>query len=377
MGAAWMLCQWTRQVRRLVPDLHGHQAKSLTLAAISMCLSGRCQSTFMALVAPVDAKPASTRRRIERFLANPRINTPEVAMGMVRALIGDKRGDGRHHRTLRLMIDETPLRNHLRCMKVSVGYHHRALPLAWICYRPDRLPATQPEIVELLLHQVYHCLPPMTSVVLMADRGLSWPSLIDVCNQLKWDYLLRIQGHTVVKLPDGSERCIKQLVPHRGQSWLGSVRVFKQAGWRESNVVAVWEPKQSDPWLLITSLPAQRLRCREYCKRMWQEESFRDEKSHGFGWGCSCVRNPEHADRLLLAMQLATWMTTILGLEIRRQGRCSEVEATSAPSLSLFQIGYRAWRIPGLYQLIRGPTSIRLQLDDEDNIIDERRISVG
>jgi len=360
MGAARMLHQWTRSVRRILPDVHGHQVKTLTLMALSLCRTKRCESTRLVLSAPVRVKLASTRRRFERFLANPRVDQTHISRRLAAAFT---RGwDGR---TVEVLLDETPFGSHLRCMKVSVSCHRRAMPLGWICYDDHDPPASQPMIVELLLRQIQPCLPPTASVVLMADRGLSWPLLIDLCRELGWDYLLRVQSQTVVELPDGAECQMAQLAPGRGHRWLGKARVFKNAGWRRSGVVAVWPAEQPEPWLLITSLPPRLKRCREYRRRMWQEQSFRDEKSHGYQWDRSHVRNPEHADRLLLAMQLAMWMTMTLGWEIDRRGWRHQVEATYRPTLSLFQLGHRAWHNAHLTALmIRGPTAIKLTPDD-------------
>ena len=359
MGAAWMLSQWTRSVRKLAPDLHGHQAKTLALLALSMCRSGTCQITRMVLEAPVFSKLSSTRRRFERFLANDRLDHVDAAMAMARSFT--RRWSGR---TVRVLIDETALGPWLRCMKVSVACRGRAMPLVWTCYRAEDPPASQPEIVELLLDLARECLPSDTRVVLMADRGLSWPLLIDRCAALGWDYILRVQGQTVVRLADGSQCPMSRLAPCRGRRWCGAAKVFRKAGWRDCQVVAAWYAKRSEPWLLITSLPPRLKRCADYRTRMWQEQSFRDEKSHGFHWEQSRVRHPEHAERLLLAMQLAMWMTMLLGTELDRRGWRDRVESTSRPTLSLFQLGYRAWRNGSLAVLIRGPTSTHLTPDD-------------
>lgn len=359
MGAARMLSHWTRSVRQSAPDLHGHQVKTLALMALSMCRAGTCQVTRMVLSAPVFAKLSSTRRRFERFVANDRLDHVHTAMALAASFTWRWSG-----RTARVLIDETALGPWMRCMKVSVACRGRAMPLVWTCYREDDPPASQPEIVELLLDLARQCLPPDTRVVLMADRGLSWPLLIDRCHALGWDYLLRVQGQTAVLLPDESRCSIGSLAPRPGRRWCGAAKVFRKAGWRDCQVVAAWKAKRSEPWLLITSLPPRLKRCEDYRIRMWQEQSFRDEKSHGFQWGQSRVRHPEHAERLLLAMQLAMWMTMLLGAELDRRGWRDRVESTSRPTLSLFQLGYRAWPNDALATLIRGPTSTGLTPED-------------
>lgn len=351
MGAARMLQTWTRTVGRWLPDAHGHQVKTLALMAWSMCCAGLCQTTIMALAAPGKAKVASTRRRFERWLANSRVEVASIAVALSKALLAHWSGQ-----TVKLFVDETALGPWLCCMKVSVGYRRRALPLAWVCYVPGQLPIPQPEIVEVLLRQAGVCLPKTVEVVLMADRGLSWPLVVDLCRELGWHYLLRVQGHTAVQRSGCPTVTMGRLASRPGQQWSGSGAVFRAAGWRITNMVACWEAGEHEPWLLITDLPPRRKRCSEYRQRMWQEEAFRDEKSHGFCWQRSCVRQPDHADRLLLALLLAMWMAIAAGTELIETHRRDLVETTARPSLSVFQLGYRWYRFIMFGHSIRSPT---------------------
>jgi hypothetical protein len=350
MGEAWMLHRWTQQVRALVPEWHGHQAKGLALMAWSLCRAGVCQATVMALAAPVKATIASTRRRFERFLANRRLDVADGAVMLTTALLANF-----NPRRLTLLLDETALGPWLLCMKVSVAYRGRALPLAWTCYRPGQLPIPQPEIVEVVLRQAALSLPPGAKVVLMADRGLSWPLLIDLCRELGWHYLLRVQGHTAVRRDGEPSQSMDRLACRRGDCFLGRGEVFRFAGWRTVNLVASWPADQSEPWLLITDLTPRVCRCTEYRRRMWQEESFRDEKSHGFNWQKSRVRDPDHADRLLLVILLAMWMVIAAGVQLLARNLRAQVDAASRASLSVFQLGYRWWRHLATPHHLRSP----------------------
>src|SRR4051794_25965607 len=78
MSALPMIRQWRQQVHdELLPDLHGHQAKALAALSSAMALARRCHSGLLAAVAPGATTPAATRRRLERTLANDRID-PDV-----------------------------------------------------------------------------------------------------------------------------------------------------------------------------------------------------------------------------------------------------------------------------------------------------------
>lgn len=107
-------------------------------------------------------------------------------------------------------------------------------------------------------------------------------------------------------MDDGSIWMMADLAPAPGSQWCDRAWVFKKAGWRYVNIVAYREPNERQPWLLITDLPATRHRCRQYRRRMRQEQTFRDEKSFGFRWRESRVNHPDHARRPLLIMAMAT-----------------------------------------------------------------------
>lgn len=322
MSAADMVRQWQQAVKaNLLPALHAHQAKALGLLSWTTALAGDCRAGAIASLAPAGkARPASVRRRMERLLANERLDAVAAMLHLTRSLTRDWGG-----RDLLLILDETPKGNDLRCMRLSVAYRKRTVTLLSVCYPPDRPPAPMPGLVRWMLRQVADCLPPDATVTLLADRGLCWPTLIRQCRRLKWHYLLRLQSDTRVRLADGTERPVVELADRPGARWFGTdVRVFKKARWLRANVVAVWERPCKGPckgpWLLVTDAQASYARCRGYCKRTWCEESHRDEKSHGLNWQRSQVNDPGHAQRLVLLMALATLLCIATGATAIKRG---------------------------------------------------------
>lgn len=343
-----IVSRWTRTVKdQLLPELHGHQAKALAAVSVGIALSGHCDSGRVGKAIPGRAAVASNCRRVERFVSNGRIRSDQGQRGLARAVLATlARCPGRE---LVLILDETPQGDRLKCLKVSVGYRRRAIPLAWECYPPDDPPVPMPQLTWRLLRRVSRCLPAAAadvpvSVTLLADRGLSWPTVIDCCRQLGWHYVLRLQNAVRVRLPDGSEQPVGELAPRRpGGRWFGAmdVQLFKKAGWRTANVVAAWEPGCKEPWLLVSDRPATFRRCRGYCRRTWCEQLHRDEKSQGFNWQRSQVRDPSHARRLLLAVALATLLAICTGTWVLKSGLRRVLDARRCRKLSIFQLGLR------------------------------------
>jgi len=334
MGVARMLRPWRAVIQEAIPTLHGHQVNGLTEASWAMIEAGHCQLSRMAIATPSAAAAPSRERRWQRLVANDRLD-PQAAMDHWACwALADASA-------VTLLLDETPQRNHLRAMKVSRMTGGRAIPLLGWCYRPDALPMPQDQLVLDLLERTERALPATARPTLMCDRGLCWPLIVDFCTRRGWRFLIRAQGQTKLRLPEGRQLTLRQLAPRPGTGWCGRAQVFKKAGWRTLNVVAWWDPKQNEPWLLLTNLPADRRRCRQYRKRMRQEQSFRDEKSHGFHWNDSRIRDPQHAARLLLIMALAMAWLIRLGLTIIRSGQRHRLERRDRRTLSLFQLGLR------------------------------------
>jgi hypothetical protein len=352
MSAAEIVQQWrTCVAQQLFPQLHGHQAKALADFSYAAVLAGHCQAGRLAAHVPTPATSASARRRFERLLDNPRLRPRLAQRSLARALLESWSGC-----VALLLLDETPKGNDLRVLSVRLAHAHRALPLAAVCYRPHALPRPLPELVRSLLRQVRSSLPAGLRVVLLADRGLCWPLLVDWCQEHGWHYVLRLQSQTKVRLPDGSERSARALAARVGQRWLGEAEVFKKAGWRGAHVVATWERGMKEPWLLLTDQRASLRHCRTYAKRMWQEESFRDDKSAAFHWEQSQVNDPVHALRLLLVLGLALVLATSQGGVVLKTGRRRLLDPHRVRRLSIVQLGLRWMRYAvdhGLHQFLK------------------------
>jgi hypothetical protein len=229
MSALLMLRDWRRQVQDdLLPELHGHQSKALADLSFAMTNAQHCHSGQIAVAAAGAARPASVERRLERFLSNDRIDPDSAWPRLARSVLAGWAGG-----PIVLILDETPNHNDLRCMKITLAYRKRALPL---CCALGEQPEPMPELIIGLFRQAAACLPEGAEVTLLADRGLAWPRIVDACRELGWHYVIRLQGQTRVRTPDGRECPSTDLAPKPGAHWWGEAEVFKKAGWRTAQV---------------------------------------------------------------------------------------------------------------------------------------------
>jgi Transposase DDE domain len=337
MSAPLKIRDWWAQVRNeLLPEAHGHQVNALAELSYAMAMAEHCQAGKISTLAPGRARPASVERRLERTLANGRLDPDSVWPQLARSVLSGFAGG-----PIVLILDETPNRNLLRCLRVTLAYRKRALPLFCTCYALGGQPEPMPKLIRRLLRRVAACLPEGARVTLLADRGLCWPQVVDACRELGWHFVIRLQGQARVRAEDGRECTAADLAPVPGASWHGRAEVFKKSGWRAAAVAACWLRDRDGPWLLVSDRDDGPRLFGRYAKRTWTEELFKDEKSGGFHWGQSRVTDPEHAARLMVVIALATYLALALGSRVIKAGLRGWLDTSVRRTLSLFQIGLR------------------------------------
>lgn len=345
------------------------------------------------------AKRASVSRRVKRLLDDTRLDPDTLLRDVLRPLVPvllaevltthvarAAREPTRHRRAplLRLVLDES---NHLvwgHILVVGLAYRGIVLPLALRVWAQN-VPLPEGAYwgsVHSALQEVYDLLPGelRDHVLVLADRAYGVPRMLDLLRALGWDWALRIQGQVRVRLRDGRVLPVRDLAPRPGTAWLGGfdpraapheeadraappdaadapttppLDVFKTAGWRQSQVVAVWATGQDEPWLLLTSLAPTADRLVDYATRWAIERLFLSWKSAGWNLEATGVTDPARLGRLLSGYVLAThWRLAAGVLEAtialadleRHQRRRASRPRTAPPSR---QLALPLWPGPG------------------------------
>lgn len=348
MRAGLSLSQWTAALEEALHQVcHGHLRKALAAFSLAMVQARSCCALQIALCLEGSALFTSVRRRLERLLANERLNVPGIYQAIATALAHSRRG-----RQLVLIIDESDRSPQLRSFQILAAVKHRCLPLLAIAYHPKHPPKSMdcfvPEQLRLLADWLsgYDL-----QITLLADRGLSWPIVARTCRQLGWHYVLRLQGQTKLINADGKEITLSKLLGSKlGMELADDVAVFKKAGWIGHNsITAVRVKGCKSPWYLLSDTPAGAHQVSKYAMRMWCEQSFRDEKSSGLNWRASRVNDPAHATRLLLIMSLAMWLCLLVGMGIVRRGWRRQLDHHAKRHYSYFKLGM-LWLIARLHR---------------------------
>jgi len=302
-----LLYQWKEQIDKAFPDLGRWQKLGLALLSYGLVLAQRCTLSRVAQSLSNGENVGKMERRLQRWIANPRVQMENLFPLWI-AWVVRQWGSA----TMLLLVDETKLSDHVSVMMVSLYYRQSAIPLIWRAYRPDDYPLEgQVGVLSDLLGRLRVTLPGTVQAVLLADRGLGTsPSWQQVLTEQGWDYLLRVQRTTRIRLADGMTCPLGRLVGY-GQRWSGRGQVFKKAGWHWRSVSVVWEVGYAEPWCLLSNNAA--LSPDLYAWRFSHEASFRDLKSDGFDWQRSQVWQPAHVERLLLGLALAMFWTLATG----------------------------------------------------------------
>jgi hypothetical protein len=304
-------------------------SEKATLGELSSAVKGLALS---------QAKDESIARRLQRVLRDNRLEpsllprifrplAPELLSSFLEVHAESARSSGSQHarfRGLVVVLDESSQEDDVHLAVVGIPIGALVVPLSVRTWGQN---VSMPEWeywtqITGMLQEVQTMLPAelRPHVLLVADRLYGVPKMLDILMALGWNWLLRVQGQTRVLFEDGSDKPLRTLVPMPGTQWLGKFTkddlgsapeveiegVFKSAGWRRSQVVAFWAQNQPEPWLLLTSLDANRERVTDYAQRWAIERLFLSWKSHGWDIEASGIHDPARLGHLLTALAIAT-----------------------------------------------------------------------
>ena len=228
--------------------------------------------------------------------------------------------------------------------RVSLQHGCRAVPIAWTLMEGKGL--VKVTKLKNMLEKVHRFLKKYVKrVTFLADAGFRDCDWAQLCEDLGWNYAIRVACNTYITWPDGTCDRLDNLVPVNCNRYFQDVLLTRDTK-LQTNVSVTWTTnKKGEPEMVavITDQIACRARLREYGGRMSIEQSFRDDKSGGFDLEHTRLQHAQRIDHLLLAMAIATLWCHELGEFVLQQGeptRCL-VDPAHERTLSLFQLGLR------------------------------------
>jgi Transposase DDE domain len=334
--------QWLAQVKDLLPEIHGHQKKTLALFVLGIALSGCAvlqriaEKVNLQGMSPV--KMTSIERRLARFIANERVVVTKIWNTFLGQVLPFWQG-----KPMLFVLDGTPFRDDATIVYLGLLVHSRILPVAWaVMPAKEKWEEKQWSIVAHLLDQVIAHIG-QADCTLIADRGLTGFPLVKICRDRKWHYLLRVcKEHTCQRKMGkkwGSWCSFASFLHKPGQQWYGWAKVW-QGETIETYVSACWQDEYKEGWILISDQPAGKKRIDVYAKRMRVEATFQDSKSRGWNIEASLVKDRARLDRLLMALFLALWWISHLAASCIHHGERTRFDRTDRRDKSIFRLGH-------------------------------------
>jgi hypothetical protein len=358
------------RVIEILPDEVDSRLTNLVYLMMGIYLARKVQTGLIAGKIPLRIKRVSIIRRLERFLDNGAVRVrswyKRVAVGLLEAAAANGR--------IALIMDGTKVSFHHQLLMVAVGYHGRALPIAWMWVAHARGHSSQKQQLALLRY-VHGLIPSGVQVSLVGDTEFGHTLVLEELDHWDWEYALRQSGHNLVMTPNsGVYQPLEQLLTRVGEwIWMPSV-VLTESSAYPSNLMLCWLHGEKRAWLLATNMTHPPAILRLYARRMWIEELFGDLKRHGFDLESSHLASFRHLSRLTLAVVLLYVWLVSEGAQVLIQGRSATVDRADRRDLSLFRLGLESieqaitWGVPfrvqflPVFDLSNVPFFSRLQL---------------
>lgn len=328
------------KLRAVVPVKNRKQVTNWIWIIVGILQSQSSHLSQIANFLPMETKAESRVTLIRRWLMNPQVNVWQVYKKVLEHVLS-----GWSTVDAYLLLDGVMVFGaRWQIFRVSLRHGCRAIPIAWTIVAGNGL--VKVNKLKNMLEKVQRFLKRYVKrVTLVADAGFRDCDWAQLCQELGWNYAIRIACNTYITLPDGTSDRLDNLVPVNRNRYFQNVPLTRETK-LQTNVSVTWttdEKGKPDMVAIITDQMACRARLREYGFRMSIEQSFRDDKSGGFDMAHTRLQHVQRIDHLLLALAIATLWCHELGEFVLQQGepaRC-RVDPSHERTLSLFQLGLR------------------------------------
>ena len=337
--------------------VHAARLAAVTKVVEGIVQGGRLSPATIGRSLPSSARPKHGIKCVDRLLGNPHMAGDRLFIFLAIA-----------HHLLRgctrpvILVDWTQSGGSHEALVAAVPIGGRALPIYLEAHPLKKLGNAAVE--RRFLCALKRILPAGCRSIIVSDAGFKGPFFRAVL-EFGWDFLGRVRGTTKAISPDGETISkdtfyakasttaadlgafglfVKQRIPCR----LVLIRKRRRPG-RKPPPPRCKEERELrqaalDPWLLATSLPDADAAgvVSLYAKRMQIEETFRDAKSHRFGWSLGVVRlsTPQRTAALLVLAALALVVVTLIGMAAERAGahRAYQANTEKRRVLSFFAL---------------------------------------
>lgn len=320
------------------PRPTGHRERHLnTLVALICGLTGgqRAHLSTIADHAPSNgANQASVVTRFQRWLKHDANTLDGWFLPVAEALLVTLA-----QQPLLLVMDGSVVGRGCVALMLSVVYHGRALPLAWVVVQGQK--GHFPQATHCaLLSQIQPLIPPTAAVTFLGDGEFDGTEVQALLRQHHWQYVCRTAPNILMTVY-GKPRPIGNLAPARGELLAVRPAWITAEAYGPVSILALWEATDDAPIYLVTNMADLAAALAAYRQRAQIETFFSDQKSRGFHIHTSHLSDPKRVARLLIASCLAYLWLVYLGACALRDRWLKRLHREDRCDLSLFRLGLR------------------------------------
>lgn len=330
------LSQWRETVSTAFPRLSQPQATVLALWSYGMVLAKSCGITLVCatLALQLGCSEASLVQRLrewcyaakdKRGSKRQELDVSTCFAPLLRWLLSWWPAN---EPRLVLALDASTLKKRFTVLCISVVYRGCAIPVAWKIVGAEEKGSWQPIWLALLSH-LQESVPATWTVLVLTDRGLYALWLFEHIVRCGWHPFMRINKQGNVRpLDEKTFRSLASIAPTQGRSWCGKVVCFSEKKSQlYCSLLAQWDEGSEEVWLIVTDLAPERAMAAWYGMRSWIEGGFKDTKRGGWQWHQTKMVDPKRAERLWLAIAVATLWAVSVGGEADATLPISSLEA--------------------------------------------------
>lgn len=314
------LKDWSRIVSSHFPHLSLPEVTGLATWSFGMVITGSSSITRVSeFIAKVNGEKSNTvRKRLKEWYQDSNakkgkkrreLDVSKCFAPLLKWLLSLWNSE---EKWLPLAIDATNIGQNFTVLSLHVLYQGCGIPVAWKIVKGNEKGSWKPHW-QKLLQLLKDTVPSDWQVIVSADRGLYADWLFEEICALSWHPFLRINHQGTYRVKGEEEwKCLDTVVTKTVMSWSGNVTCFKSNP-LNCTLLAQWDEGYQAPWLIVTDLSPKQGNALWYGLRSWIESSYRDVKSDGWQWHKTRLREPARAERLWLAMAVATLWTVTVG----------------------------------------------------------------
>ncbi len=320
------LLEWSRIVSQQMNHLSLPQVAGLATWSFGMVMTKSSSLTQVSnFIAKINGeKPNTVRQRLKEWYQEAEAKTGKKRcsldvsscfaplMRWVISLLP------RNIEQIALALDATNISDKFVVLSLNILLAGCGIPMAWCVVKASKPGSWKPHW-QKLIKQLQDAIPSSFEVIVTADRGLYAPWLYQLIVEALWHPFLRINHQGTYRIPQHNTwRPLAEVVRTPGELWSGHVVCF-QTNPLSCTLLARWDIGYKDPWLILTDLAPSQADPLWYGLRSSTECVYRDLKSDGWQWHHTRLLDANRAERLLLAIAVATLWMVMLGGDAENQ----------------------------------------------------------